>query len=108
MVGNTFTVWKFKEVTVIRHCGDLIVPTSLQSVKWFKETLNNLFIFKHHLQNLEAIIEPEKLRLEYQSQLNQLRPDKRQLTPNLEPRIFFTLVNKRCKTKKLIGDEDLT
>ncbi|KAG2229518.1 hypothetical protein INT48_008407 [Thamnidium elegans] len=106
LVGNMFTVSKSKDVTFVHHRGDLIVPTSIHSITWFKETLNNLFIFKHHLQNLEKTIEPERARLEYHSQLNKLRPHKRHLATDLEPRIFFAPVNKRSKTKTIIGDED--
>lgn len=101
-----FSVWKFEDVTCAKHCGDFIVPTELHSIAWFKETLNNLFIFKHHLQKLENVVEPERIRLEYQSQLNRLRPEKRSTTRHFDTQTFFTPVSKRCKSKSENNDEE--
>lgn len=101
-----FTIFKFNNITFVRHGGDLILPTNLPSLVWFKETLNNLFIFKHHLEHLEKIIEQERSRLEYKEQLEKLRPEKRVLNLDAEPNDFLTPVNKRSKGITQTGDED--
>ncbi|KAG2223842.1 hypothetical protein INT45_012715, partial [Circinella minor] len=107
-IGNLGYVIAVKQVNsayLVYFMGDLILPQTLSNFCDFKDTLDLLFSFKHHHQELALIVESAYHRQNAQATLRKYRTtsmEKRSPSPDT----FFTPVKKQRKTKTIVINSD--
>ena len=107
-IGNLGYVIAVKQVDsayFVYFMGDLILPQTLGNFCDFKNTLDLLFSFKHHHQELAPIVEPAYHRKNAQSTLRKYRTTSIEKRPR-SPDTFFTPVKKQRKTKTIVINDD--
>lgn len=72
-LGYMIAVKQVDSAYFVYCMGDLILPQTLFNFKDFKDTLDLLFAFKHHHQDLQRIVEPAYHRQIAQSTLQNYR-----------------------------------
>lgn len=98
MVGCMYAVTTFKNLYVVHGAGNLIVPDEIGTLSCLKDTLELLFSFKCHLEDLCKLIKPATGKLKCANQLAKLHST----TASNEkkdkaPVVFFTPTKRQKK-----------
>lgn len=100
-----YAIDTFDDTFSIHYAGDLVIPESLVTLPSLKETLDLLFSFKHHHENLAKIIQSAVEKSKVSDQLRKLRPaTTNRMKREIGPVVFFTPITKRQKKKSNIEE----
>lgn len=98
-----YAIETFDDTFSIHYAGDLVIPESLATLSYLKETLDLLFSFKHHHENLAKTIQPAVEKSKVSDQLRKLRPAiTNHMKRELGPVVFFTPTTKHQKKKRTL------
>ncbi|GAN04039.1 hypothetical protein MAM1_0053d03497 [Mucor ambiguus] len=91
MVGCMYAITAFKDIYIAHDAGGLVMSDDIGTLSYLEDTLELLFSFKHHLEDLCKRIKPATGRLKCSNQLAKLYSTS---APNVKrvkaPVVFFS------------------